>query len=114
MSTLTKEYHIIVIFAIIYVKITIEKQKLLCYNKFTEQKKGRANYEKIIENLKDFEHIDIDLKNIGSNKIVNIISDISEIISDRLIEKKEFNLFLSNIGVKYIKDEITKVVTIKL
>ena len=49
MSTLTKEYHIIVIFAIIYVKITIEKQKLLCYNKFTEQKKGRANYEKIID-----------------------------------------------------------------
>ena len=66
-------------------------------------------------NISDVKKIfDLDLKNIGSNKIVNIISDISEIISERLIEKKEFNLFLSNIGGKYIKDEITKVVTIKL
>ena len=53
-------------------------------------------------NISDVKKIfDLDLKNIGSNKIVNIISDISEIISDRLIEKKEFNLFLSNIGPKY-------------
>lgn len=66
-------------------------------------------------NISDVKQIfDLDLKNIGSNKIVNKISDISEIISDRLVEKKEFNLFLSNIGGKYIKDEITKVVTIKV
>ena len=37
-------------------------------------------------NISDVKKIfDLDLKNIGSNKIVNIISDISEIISDRLI-----------------------------
>lgn len=75
----------------------------------------KLNMYLIFLNISDVKKIfDLDLKNIGSNKIVNIISDISEIISDRLIEKKEFNLFLSNIGGKYIKDEITKDLTIKV
>lgn len=48
----------------------------------------------IFLNISDVKKIfDLDLKNIGSNKIVNKISDISEIISDRLVEKKEFNFF---------------------
>lgn len=75
----------------------------------------KLNMYLIFLNISEVKKIfDLDLKNIGSNKIVNIISDISEIISDRLIEKKEFNLFLSNIGGKYIKDEITKDLTIKV